>query len=90
MGDADTVGRNADVTIVWTGNNPYRGWENEFWNRSIKRAYDLGPDTLIAGATAIAAPVMKFDAGAARKTAMPAKSLGSPQRWTGVRARTFS
>ena len=44
------VGRNADVTIVWTGNNPYRGWENEFWNASVKHAYDLGPDTLIAGA----------------------------------------
>src|SRR6185437_3747299 len=28
------VGRNADVTIVWSGENPYRGWENEFWNRS--------------------------------------------------------
>ena len=39
------------MTIVWTGNNPYRGWENEFWNRSVKRAYDLGPDTLIAGTT---------------------------------------
>jgi glycosyltransferase involved in cell wall biosynthesis/4-amino-4-deoxy-L-arabinose transferase-like glycosyltransferase len=45
------VGPNADVTIVWTGDNPYRGWENEFWNRSVKRAYDLGADTLIAGAT---------------------------------------
>ena len=45
------VGENADVTIVWSGNNPYRGWENEFWNRSIRRAYDLGPDTLLAGAS---------------------------------------
>jgi hypothetical protein len=45
------VGRNADVTIVWTGNNPYRGWENEFWNRSVKHAYDLGPDSLLAGST---------------------------------------
>jgi glycosyltransferase involved in cell wall biosynthesis len=44
------VGRNANVTIVWSGDNPYRGWENEFWNRSIKHAYDLGPDTLISGA----------------------------------------
>ena len=39
------------MTIVWTGNNPYRGWENEFWNRSVKHAYDLGPDALIAGPT---------------------------------------
>jgi glycosyltransferase involved in cell wall biosynthesis len=46
------VGRNADVTIVWSGENPYRGWENEFWNRSIRRAYDLTPpDALIAGPT---------------------------------------
>jgi glycosyltransferase involved in cell wall biosynthesis len=46
------VGPNADVTIVWTGENPYRGWENEFWNRSVKRAYDLTPpDALVAGAS---------------------------------------
>jgi hypothetical protein len=34
---------------VWTGANPYRGWENEFWNRSLNRVYDLGGDTLLAG-----------------------------------------
>jgi glycosyltransferase involved in cell wall biosynthesis len=46
------VGPNADVTIVWTGDNPYRGWENEFWNRSVKHVYDLsGPSTLIAGSS---------------------------------------
>jgi hypothetical protein len=49
LGQITAVGRDADVTIVWSGDNPYRGWENEFWNRSIKHAYDLGPDTLIAG-----------------------------------------
>lgn len=43
------VGRNADVTLVWSGDNPYRGWENEFWNRSIKRVYDLGEDALLEG-----------------------------------------
>jgi glycosyltransferase involved in cell wall biosynthesis/4-amino-4-deoxy-L-arabinose transferase-like glycosyltransferase len=43
------VGRDADVTIVWTGENPYRGWENEFWNRSVRHAYDLGSTPLIAG-----------------------------------------
>jgi hypothetical protein len=36
------VGRNADVTLVYTGDNPYRGWENEFWNRSVRHVYDLG------------------------------------------------
>ena len=25
-----------------SGNNPYRGWENEFWNRSVRHVYDLG------------------------------------------------
>jgi hypothetical protein len=53
------VGRDADVTIVWSGGNPFRGWENEFWNRSIRRAYDLGSDTLLAGATEPRATVEK-------------------------------
>jgi hypothetical protein len=44
------VGRNADVTLVYSGNNPYRGWENEFWNQSVRRVYDLGETaSLIAG-----------------------------------------
>src|SRR5262249_13799301 len=47
----NAVGRDADVTLVWTGDNPYRGWENEFWNRSVRRVYDLGGDTLLAGST---------------------------------------
>jgi hypothetical protein len=47
----NAVGRDADVTLVWTGDNPYRGWENEFWNRSVRRVYDLGADTLLAGST---------------------------------------
>jgi hypothetical protein len=42
------VGRDADVTLVWTGENPYRGWENEFWNRSLRHVYDLGANTLLA------------------------------------------
>ena len=45
----NAVGRNADVTLVFTGANPYRGWENEFWNRSIHRVYDLGAPSLISG-----------------------------------------
>jgi hypothetical protein len=45
----NAVGRNADVTLVFTGDNPYRGWENEFWNRSIRRVYDLGAPSLISG-----------------------------------------
>jgi hypothetical protein len=43
------VGRHADVTLVWSGDNPYRGWENEFWNRSIRRVYDLGAEPLLGG-----------------------------------------
>ncbi len=45
----NAVGRNSDVTLVFTGDNPYRGWENEFWNRSIRRVYDLGAPSLISG-----------------------------------------
>ncbi|MHB8469186.1 MAG: glycosyltransferase family 4 protein [Gaiellaceae bacterium] len=36
------VGRNADVAVIWSGGNDLRVWENEFWNRSVKRVYDLG------------------------------------------------
>jgi glycosyltransferase involved in cell wall biosynthesis len=41
------VGRNADVTLVYSGDNPYRGWENEFWNRSIRHVYDFGAGPLV-------------------------------------------
>ena len=44
------VGREADVTLVFSGDNPYRGWENEFWNRSIERVYDFGAPKLLSGA----------------------------------------
>ena len=34
------VGRNADVTLIWTGNtDKYSIWENEFFNRSVRRFY---------------------------------------------------
>jgi glycosyltransferase involved in cell wall biosynthesis len=38
------VGDNADVTFVWPGQslNANALWENEFFNRSIRRVYDLG------------------------------------------------
>jgi glycosyltransferase involved in cell wall biosynthesis len=36
-----TVGRNAHVGVVWAGGNDLSVWENEFWNRSINRVYDL-------------------------------------------------
>ena len=38
----------------------------------------------------IEAPVTKFDAELARKTASPAKSSGTPQRFMGLREMTFS
>ena len=43
------VGRNADVTLLYTGTNPYRGWENEFWNRSIRRVYDYSATPTLSG-----------------------------------------
>jgi len=35
------VGPDADVAIVWSGGAAIRAWENEFWNRSIRRVYAL-------------------------------------------------
>jgi len=43
------VPADADVTLVHTGDNPYRGWENEFWNRSVRRVYDYAAPPLMAG-----------------------------------------
>ena len=40
------VGRDADVASVWSGgdkNAQFRLWENEFFNRSVGRVYDIGP-----------------------------------------------
>jgi hypothetical protein len=37
-----TVGTDANVVAIWSGDNPYRIWENEFWNRSVRRLYGLG------------------------------------------------
>jgi glycosyltransferase involved in cell wall biosynthesis len=36
------VGRDAHVAVIWSGGNALAVWENEFWNRSIDRVYDLG------------------------------------------------
>ena len=36
------VGQNADVAVLWSGGNRYGVWQNEFWNRSIRRVYSLG------------------------------------------------
>jgi glycosyltransferase involved in cell wall biosynthesis len=36
------VGRDAHVAILWSGGNALAVWENEFWNRSVGRVYDLG------------------------------------------------
>ena len=40
-----TVGANANVAFVWSGDNDKRRftlYENEFFNRSVRRVYDLG------------------------------------------------
>ena len=37
-----TVGRDAHVAVLWSGGNALAVWENEFWNRSVRRVYDLG------------------------------------------------
>ncbi|HET8605597.1 MAG TPA: glycosyltransferase family 39 protein [Gaiellaceae bacterium] len=39
------VGRDANVAFVWSGDaeRKFSLWTNEFFNRSIRRVYDLGP-----------------------------------------------
>src|SRR5204862_3810929 len=53
------IGRDADVTLVYSGDNPYRGWENEFWNRSVRRVYDFGAPKLVSGAGESGLPVLQ-------------------------------
>jgi hypothetical protein len=36
------VGSNAHVAVLWSGGNELAVWQNEFWNRSLDRVYDLG------------------------------------------------
>jgi len=43
------VGTNADVSVLWSGGSAIRIWENEFWNRSIRRVYGLGGAELPGG-----------------------------------------
>ena len=75
------VGRDANVAFLWSGgdrNAPLRLWENEFFNRSVGRVYDLhGPSpgglpetplrqrpdgTLIAEGRPVLAPYVLADA----------------------------
>lgn len=49
------VGPNANVGILWNGgDDPYLVWENEFWNRSVRRVYGLDGNTLAGGMPEIA------------------------------------
>ncbi|MES1246043.1 MAG: glycosyltransferase family 4 protein [Actinomycetota bacterium] len=51
----DAVGPDADVAVLWSGgDDPYRVWENEFWNRSVHRVYGFGGSTLAGGMPEIA------------------------------------
>jgi glycosyltransferase involved in cell wall biosynthesis len=36
------VGSDDRVGVIWAGGNDLAVWENEFWNRSVARVYDLG------------------------------------------------
>jgi len=36
------VGRDAHVAVLYSGGNRLAVWENEFWNRSVSRVYELG------------------------------------------------
>jgi len=43
------VGTNANVAVLFTGGSAIRIWENEFWNRSIRRVYGLDGAQLAGG-----------------------------------------
>jgi hypothetical protein len=36
-----TVGTNANVAVLWSGGSAVRIWQDEFWNRSVRRVYGL-------------------------------------------------
>jgi hypothetical protein len=36
------AGSSSQVGVIWNGGNDLSVWENEFWNRSVDRVYDLG------------------------------------------------
>jgi len=38
------TGPNADVAVLWSGGDTNRIWQNEFWNRSIRRVYGVDQD----------------------------------------------
>ena len=38
----DAVGSNARVAVLYSGGDRLAVWENEFWNRSVSRVYELG------------------------------------------------
>jgi hypothetical protein len=46
----DTVGAGANVAVLCNGgDDPYRVWENEFWNRSVRRVYGYAGNVLAGG-----------------------------------------
>ncbi len=48
-GSTMAVGRDADVSVVWSGINAYSVWENEFFSRSTSTRSTLRPDAAHAG-----------------------------------------
>jgi hypothetical protein len=36
------AGRDSHVALLWSGGNNVAAWQNEFWNRSVDRVYNLG------------------------------------------------
>jgi hypothetical protein len=46
------AGPDADVAVLWSGGNRYTVWQNEFWNRSVRRVYSLG-STMSGGLPAV-------------------------------------
>src|SRR5207245_8904306 len=58
----DKVGSDATVAALWTNRgNPFSIWENEFFNRSVRRVYDLGAP--LPGADAMPETKVTIDRG---------------------------
>ncbi|HEY3543723.1 MAG TPA: glycosyltransferase family 4 protein [Gaiellaceae bacterium] len=65
------VGTNANVAVLWSGGSAIRIWENEFWNRSIRRVYGLD-------GTALAGGMPQVNVAARRSTSVLVDAEGKP------------
>jgi len=65
------VGTNANVAVLWSGGSAIRIWENEFWNRSVRRVYGLDGAELAGG-------MPQVNVSAQRSTSVLVDAHGQP------------